>query len=179
MRTFIAIEMPKEIKEILLDAQKQINTDKTKIRPAKAFHLTLKFLGETEEKKIGEIKSALKAISFKQFNTALTEIGVFPDESYVKVVWAGLDDSENKITNLQKEIDSKIEILGFKKDTRFHPHVTLARVKFVDDKQKFIKDLKEIKIEKKSFEITEFKLIKSTLTGEGPLYENLGVFSAK
>jgi len=178
MRAFIAIEMPEEIKEILLDAQKQINTEKAKIRPTKAFHLTLKFLGEIEEKKVEEIKSALKEIKFEKFNTALTEIGVFPNESYIRVVWAGLDDSENKITNLQKEVDSKIEIIGFKKDTRFHPHVTLARVKFVEDKQKFIKGLKEINIEKKSFQITEFKLIKSTLTGEGPVYEDLAVFQA-
>ena len=41
MRAFIAIEMPKEIKEILLEAQKQVNTEKAKIRPAIAFHLTL------------------------------------------------------------------------------------------------------------------------------------------
>jgi len=177
MRAFIAIEMPEEIKEILLDAQKQIDTEKAKIRPAKAFHLTLKFLGEVEEKKIEEIKSALKEIKFKKFNTSLTEIGVFPDESYVKVVWVGLNDPENKITNLQKEIDSKMEILSFKKDTRFHPHLTLARVNFVEDKERFIKNLKEIKIKKETFQITEFKLIKSTLTGEGPVYEDLASFS--
>ena len=177
MRTFIAIEMPEEIKKILLDAQKQINTEKAKIRPAKAFHLTLKFLGEVEEKKIEEIKSALKEIKFEKFNTALTEIGVFPNESYIRVIWVGLDDSESKIKKLQEDIDLKIEKLGFKKDTRFHPHVTLARVKFVEDKERFIKNLKEIKIEKKALEVTEFKLIKSTLTGEGPVYEDLASFS--
>ena len=179
MRAFIAIEMPKEIKEILLEAQKQINTEKAKIRPAKAFHLTLKFLGEVDETKVEEIKQKLSEIKFDSFETSLTNIGVFPNESYVRVVWAGLDDSENKITNLQKEIDSKMETLGFKKDIRFHPHVTLARVKFVKDKQDFIKDLKEIKIKKESFQITEFKLIKSILTPEGPIYEDLGIFSAK
>jgi len=177
MRAFIAIEMPEEIKEILLEAQEQINTEKAKIRPAKAFHLTLKFLGEVEEKKIEEIKSALKEIKFKKFNTSLTNIGVFPDENYIRVVWVGLDDSESKITNLQKEIDSEIELLGFKKDTRFHPHLTLARVKFVEDKERFIKNLKEIKIKKESFQITEFKLIKSVLTPEGPIYEDLASFS--
>ena len=177
MRTFIAIEMPKEIKEILLDAQKQINTEKAKIRPAKAFHLTLKFLGEVEEKKIEDIKSALKEIKFEKFNTALTEIGVFPNESYIRVVWAGLDDSKSKIKKLQQEIDEKFQKLGFKKDTRFHPHVTLARVKFVKDKQDFIKDLREIKIKKESFQITEFKLVKSILTPEGPVYEDLASFS--
>lgn len=177
MRTFIAIEMPKEIKEILLEAQKQINTEKAKIRPAKAFHLTLKFLGEVEEKKIEDIKSALKEIKFEKFNTALTEIGVFPNESYIRVVWAGLDDSKGKIKKLQQEIDEKFQKLGFKKDTRFHPHVTLARVKFVKDKQDFIKDLKEMKIKKESFQITEFKLIKSILTPEGLVYEDLASFS--
>jgi len=178
MRAFIAFEMPEEIKKILLDAQKQINTEKAKIRSAKAFHLTLKFLGEVEDKKIEGIKSALNGIKFKKFNTILTEIGVFPNESYIRVVWAGLEDSEGKIKKLQQEIDSKIELLGFKKDTRFHPHLTLARVKFVKDKQDFIKSLKEIKIEKKAFEVSEFKLIKSTLTGEGPVYEDLAVFQA-
>jgi len=178
MRVFIAVEMPEEIKKILLDAQKQINTKEARIRPAKAFHLTLKFLGEVEEKKIENIKSALKTIKFKKFDTALTEIGVFPNENYIRVVWIGLNDSENKITSLQKEVDSKIEKLGFKKDTRFHPHLTLARVKFVEDKQGFIKNLKEIKIEKKAFQITEFKLIKSILTPEGPVYEDISVFQA-
>jgi len=178
MRAFIAVEMPEEIKKILLDAQKQINTKKAKIRPAKAFHLTLKFLGEIEEKKVEEIKSALNKIKFKKINTALTEIGVFPNESYIRVVWAGLEDSEGKIKNLQKEVDSKIEKLGLKKDARFHPHLTLARVKFVEDKQGFIKNLKEIKIEKKAFQITEFKLIKSILTPEGPVYQDISVFQA-
>jgi len=177
MRTFIAIEMPEEIKEILLDAQKQINTEKVKIRPAKAFHLTLKFLGEIDETKIDEIKQKLKEIKFDSFETSLTNIGVFPDENYIRVVWAGLNDPENKITNLQKEIDSKMEILSFKKDTRFHPHLTLARVNFVEDRERFIKNLKEIKIKKETFQITEFKLIKSTLTGKGPVYEDLASFS--
>jgi len=63
MRAFIAIEMPKEIKEILLEAQKQINTEKAKIRPAKAFHLTLKFLGEVDETKVEEIKQKLMRLN--------------------------------------------------------------------------------------------------------------------
>ncbi len=178
MRAFIAVEMPEEIKEILLNAQKKINTEKAKIGLARAFHLTLKFLGEVDEKKIEEIKNKLNGVKFDSFETSLTNIGVFPDENYIRVVWVGLNDSENRITGLQKQIDSKTEILGFKKDTRFHPHLTLARVKFVEDKQDFIKDLKEIKIKKKSFQITEFKLIKSILTPEGPVYEDITVFQA-
>lgn len=178
MRAFIAFEIPEEIKKVLIEAQSQLDKCKAKLKITKDFHLTLKFLGEIDEKKVEEIKKKLNEIKFDSFETSLTNIGVFPGENSIRVVWVGLNDSENKITGLQKEVDSKMETLGFKKDTRFHPHLTLARIKFVKDKQDFIKSLKEIKIEKKAFEVSEFKLIKSTLTGEGPVYEDLAVFQA-
>ena len=177
MRTFIAIEIPEEVKKVFIEAQAQLDKDKTKLKITKDFHLTLKFLGEVDENKVEEIKKKLSEIKFDSFETSLTDIGVFPSKDYIRVVWVGLEDSKGKIKKLQQEVDSKLETLGFKKDTRFHPHLTLARVKFVEDKERFIKNLKEIKIEKKSFKITEFKLIKSILTPEGPVYEDLASFS--
>jgi len=176
MRCFIAFEIPEEVKKVFLEAQSQLNKAKAKLNLTRDFHLTLKFLGEVDENKVEEIKKKLNEIRFDSFETSLTDIGVFPGENSIRVVWVGLEDSEGKIKKLQQEIDSKIELLGFKKDTRFHPHLTLARVKFVEDKQGFTKNLKEIKIEKKAFQITEFKLIKSILIPEGPIYEDLAVF---
>ena len=64
----------------------------------------------------------------------------------------------------------------FKKEKRFYPHITLGRVKFVNDPETFVPALKEITVEPKQFEVKEFKLIKSTLTSEGPVYEDLAIF---
>jgi len=175
MRAFIAFEIPEEVKKVLIEAQNQL--EKAKLSLTKDFHLTLKFLGEVDETKVEEIRKRLGEIKFNSFETSLTDIGVFPGENSIRVVWVGLNDPESKIASLQKEVDSKTEILGFKKDIRFHPHLTLARVKFVSDKQGFAKNLKEIKIEKKAFQVTEFKLIKSILTPEGPIYEDIVSFS--
>jgi len=177
MRAFIAIEMPEEVKKVFLEAQSKFDKDKAKLKITRDFHLTLKFLGEVDENKVEEIKKKLSEIKFDSFETSLTDIGVFPGEDYIRVIWIGLDDSKGKIKKLQQEIDEKLQKLGFKKDERFHPHVTLARVKFVEDKENFIKNLKEIKIKKETFQITELKLIKSTLTPEGPVYEDLASFS--
>ena len=80
-----------------------------------------------------------------------------------------------EIYELQQKIDSRLADL-FPKDDRFKPHITLARVKFIKDKVKFIRELKQIKIEKKEFSVSNFKLMKSTLTPEGPVYEDLAVF---
>ncbi len=173
MRTFIAIDF-KSLEPYFKDIQKQIPTDLAKIKLTNTFHLTLKFLGEIPDSDIEKIKELLKEIKLKPFNVELSNIGVFPNENYIKVVWIGFEDNID-IINLQQKIENSLQSL-FKKEKRFHPHITLGRVRFVKDKEKFVEALKETKIEKKNFEVTQFKLIKSTLTSEGPVYEDLATF---
>lgn len=81
-----------------------------------------------------------------------------------------------KINELQQQIDSELAEM-FGKDLRFHAHITLGRVKFVENKEK-IKELLKTKIPSLKFEVKEFKLIKSELTPNGPEYEDLEVFKA-
>lgn len=172
MRTFIAIDTPKELKDFFLDLQKKINIE-VKINFTKEFHLTLKFLGEIDEEKLEEVKLVLKKVKFESFKVNTSNLGVFPTESYIRVVWIGLE--SEKINELQKQIDEKLSNL-FPKDNRFHPHITLGRVKFVKDKEKFIENLKSIKVDEKEFEVKDFKLKKSTLTPKGPIYEDLEIY---
>ncbi len=176
MRAFIAIDLDQ--KDYFEDLQDQFPVDSnSKIKLTKAYHLTLKFLGEIPEKQIDEIKSKLSQIKFKSFKITLSKPGVFPSENYIRVIWIGLKDNR-EIINLQKEIEkSLLEI--FPKDERFHPHLTLARVKFVKDREIFIRKLKAIKIKLKEMTIKEFKLIKSELTPKGPVYEDLTIFNLK
>lgn len=171
MRLFIAIEF-NNIKEYLHELQSKI--PKAKAAFPKHFHLTLKFLGEIKEEKIPEIIERLKEIKFEHFKLRLGNIGVFPNEKMPKVVWVGLKD-RTEITKLQKEIEEKLGFLS-KKDKRFHPHITIARIKHIEDKKIFIQHIKKIETKQKEIEITRFKLIKSTLTSKGPAYEDLEVF---
>jgi len=176
MRIFIAIEIPKGIKEYIYGIQENIrdNNVKAKFVGMPQMHLTLKFLGEVSDTDIEKIKELLKNIKFDAYKAKLDKIGVFPNESYIKVIWVGIEDN-NKTMCLQQKIDSLLINL-FKKEKKFHPHITLARVRFVKDKNNFIEKLNNIEIEKKGFGIKEFKVIKSTLTAQGPVYEDLDVF---
>ena len=174
MRTFIAIDTPEEVQKHLKEIQEQINGN-VKLSLAKDFHLTLKFLGEVQEEKIPEIKEKLSKIKFNKFKTTLSKIGVFPSENHIRVVWVGLN-PEEELIKLTTEINN--ELKEFKDDHKFHAHLTLARVKFVEDKAEFINKLKNIKIKQIEFEIDKFKLKKSTLTPQGAIYEDLGVFSS-
>ncbi len=63
----------------------------------------------------------------------------------------------------------------FPKDTRFKAHLTLGRVKSIKNK-KTMKEKLEMKTEEMKFEVKEFKLIKSTLTPKGPVYETIEIY---
>jgi len=175
MRLFIAIELPEEAKEELRKAQQQLPNGKLSL--AKELHITLKFLGEVTPDRADEVREKLQKVKFEAFKAKLDSAGFFPSEKYIRVIWAGIKPEEETI-KLQKEIDSAI-CKEFPYDYKFSPHITLARVKFVDDKKEFIQQLKKIKLEKINFKVDFFKLKKSILRGnEGPAYEDLQVYNS-
>ena len=123
------------------------------------------------------MRNTLEDVGFESFEAELDSIGVFPGEDYIKVVWVGLE-PKYEITQLQKSIENALEGL-FPKDDRFHPHITIARVKFINDKKQFKDDLKAIQIRRVKFMVDRFKLIKSVLGPQGPLYEVIKELKAR
>ena len=174
MRLFIAIDF-NELKDYFAELQKRLPSN-AKLSRVKFFHLTLKFLGEVQPNKIDEIIENLRKFKFEKFSVSLDSIGIFPTENYIRVVWIGLK-PEEKVMVLQKQIDNSLEKF-FKKEKDFKAHITLARVKFPMDKKLFVEEVKKIKVENKKIEIKDFRLMKSTLTPQGPAYEDLEVFSS-
>jgi 2'-5' RNA ligase len=136
----------------------------------------LKFLGEVKPENVEFVISNLKKIKFRKFPIFLDTVGIFPSENYIRVVWVGLK-PEDRILELQKGIDETLNQL-FRKEKDFKAHITLARVKYPEDKKQFVEELKKIKVENRKVEIKDFRLIKSTLTPKEPIYEDLAVFNS-
>jgi len=178
MRCFVAIELPEEVKKELQRLQLEIKnrgSNDLKASFNKTYHLTLKFLGELTPEKIEYVEKSLSSCKFKKFSLTLDNTGVFPSESYVRVVWVGVK-PEDDVKNLQKDIDEALQ-KDFKKEKQFKSHLTLARVKYVKDKEEFLQLLQQIKINKIKFAVNEFKLMRSTLTAEGHVYDEVEVYS--
>lgn len=169
MRLFIAFDVPEDIRTGFMDLQKKLKY--AKFNPVREFHLTLKFLGEVDEKNIKEIESRLENVKFGAFNVNLGDVGFFPSEGFIRVVWVGLE-PHDKIMYLHQMVDDCLKGM-FSSDAKFHPHLTLARIKFIDNKKEFKDNIRNLKVEKARFSVTGIKLIKSTLTPEGPIYEVL------
>ncbi len=181
MRCFIAVELPEEAKNELRRLQQQIKNSRgsdLKASFTKDFHITLKFLGELTPPKAEEVKKKLGSCRFKKITTALDGLGVFPGESNIRVVWAGVK-PEDEILKLQKDVDEALQA-DFGKEKDFKAHITLARVKHIGDKEGFLRMLKNTAVGKIKFEVSEFKLKRSVLGGsEGPAYEDLEAYGSQ
>jgi 2'-5' RNA ligase len=130
----------------------------------------LKFLGEVREKKIEEIKKRLRKIRLESFEAKIDYLGFFDNRKskFYKnnfILWIHLKNCDK----LQKEIDEKLKDL-FKKENRFMGHLTIARIKNVENKKEFLRKLKNIKIPELNFNVDSFYLMKSELLEKGPKY---------
>ncbi|MAG45203.1 MAG: RNA 2',3'-cyclic phosphodiesterase [Nanoarchaeota archaeon] len=167
MRIFIAIDLPETIKEKL----KKIKVDEriAEVNSPGDYHLTLRFLGEIDNKRLELVKNNLRKIKFKSFKLKLNKVGFFPNFDYINIVWVGVT-PKRKIIELKQRIDDTIMDL-FSREKRFDPHITLGRVKNMRDKDKF-REVFDLEFGEE-FKVDKFKLIKSELTKEGVKYEAL------
>jgi len=182
MRAFIAIELLSETQGEVNKLQKLIekqNLFSAKYVEPKNIHLTLKFLDEISEEQATKISEILKLIckNSKAINISFSGLGSFPSQSRVNVLWIGLKDGDSEIKSLRMQIDNELSKIGFAKDKDYTNHITLARVKAVYDKAK-LKDLfkRFEKINIAGFKANKIKLIKSTPTSEGHIYETISEF---
>ncbi len=173
MRTFISIDIPEEIKKEIIKIQEQLPEFKGKLTERENLHITLKFLGEHEKKKIEEVKKKLEEIKYKEFDAILDKIGFFDNQDR-GVIWV-------HITNcygLQKEIDKRLEEL-FEKEKRFMSHLTIARTKYIENKKRFLEGLNKIKISPLEFHVKEFFLKESIPLKQRHVYETIESYNLK
>ncbi len=177
MRTFISIPLPVGIRNVLVDLQKELSGfAKVKWVTKKNIHLTLKFLGEVEERRLEEIKRILRTIKFSRFKAELSSIGAFPNLNHINTLWISIE-PKNEIIKLQQQVDQLL-LSYFPQQQKFTSHITLGRVKFIKKREQMIQKINKLQIPKQKFEITKFELTKSTLTKDGPIYEVIEEFNS-
>ncbi len=172
MRVFISIELPEKAKQEIVRIQNEIEKlglIKGKFIEKENLHLTLKFLGEIDDKKLEKIKEKLNELKFSKFKVRFDKLGVF-SEKFVRIVWISLKGDE--LFELQKDVDEVLKDF-FGKEQRFMAHVTIVRPKFVKNREKFIEELGKIDFEKVEFEVDKIFLKKSELFKEGAKYFEL------
>jgi 2'-5' RNA ligase len=135
IRSFIAIELPEEVKTGLQQLQTELTLPQysfVKCVAPEGMHLTLKFLGNISAQKMTEITRVMEQSSqgVSPFQLQITEVGAFPNMKRPRVLWVGIKGEVDKLVDWQQRIDNGLVPLGFAKEARpFTPHLTLARLR--------------------------------------------------
>ena len=179
MRCFIAISLPYELKAKISGIQEKLKAagaDVSWTRP-EGMHLTLKFFGEIEDKRIPKIEKALDAVvnGIPTFTLSVSGMGTFPDMRRPRVIWIGLKEDGGNLLRLQKGVEEELKKTGFpSEDRRFTPHITLGRIRSNKNTDKLLRLIEEGKVEELgSFDVSEVHLIKSELKPAGAEYTEL------
>ena len=90
------------------------------------FHLTLRFIGETDEVVAADIDDALVRLRARRFTLQLSGTGVFGDRP--RSLWVGVERSPELVA-LRDKVEQALIRAGLPPEPRkFAPHVTLARL---------------------------------------------------
>lgn len=183
VRSFIAIELPDEVKRELAQLSRELGKAKysfVKWVDTGNIHLTLKFLGYIPAGQVAEITEAMNQAGqgISPFQLEISKLGAFPGMNQPRVVWIGIGGETGKLLNLQRNIDFMLVPLGFTREKQpFVPHLTIARVR-ESASQGDRKALGQLLVSTRldsgwRIAVDSVKLMRSQLTPEGPVYSML------
>jgi RNA 2',3'-cyclic 3'-phosphodiesterase len=180
VRSFIAIEIPKDVRDGIVGLQANLKSSAgSSVRwvANDNLHLTLIFLGEVEENFLNKVKEQLVSVvkTVKPFKANLNGLGAFPSQRSPRVIWIGFDKGKDESVDLQASAEKALVTIGYKPEERkFHPHLTIGRVKgVVKEPAKIF----ETSYASRIFPVKSIVLFKSTLRPQGPIYEKLQEFN--
>ena len=187
IRLFVAIELPPEVLAALGRTMQVLKTAGVGaglrwVRP-EGIHLTLKFLGETDEEDLPGVIAALHGVSRQHAPIAVTPggLGSFGGRRNLRVIWVGLLTNSDALGQLANGIDSALEPLGFAREARaFNPHLTLARVRedaAPDIRTRIHNIVSQMTSPNISpFRATSFSLVESKIRRGGAIYRQVAAF---
>jgi 2'-5' RNA ligase len=180
VRAFVALEVPGAVVDSLIQVQKELDATgaDVKLVERENLHLNLKFLGELRDAEVSEAKSRLGRLSLKGGDVTIRGVGAFPTSARPRVVWAGIaPEDEPLVTPIARGVISALEGIGERDDRPFRPHITLARVRSGRNMRELTGVLRQIAaLEFGIASLREIKLKSSTLTPNGPIYRDEGVY---
>lgn len=139
-------------------------------------HLTARFLGDTDEKQLPELKLLIDRVASHSSTTQLTldKIGAFPDLKRPRVIWAGSAGDTSPLRSIVDELERGVREIGFAPETKsFKPHLTLGRVKDPSGIDALMRAVEQVRVNAIPVVFDRIVLFKSTLTPLGAVYEKL------
>lgn len=178
MRLFIGfrLQLSKEYDPLMAELQRRTYYDTITWVNNDLSHITLRFIGKTPSAQVKPIAEALQNITANtpELDLEIKKLGVFGSHYAPKVLWLGISNTP-ELQQLYNSINDALHQLKFQlPEENFVPHITLGRIKKIDNKNKFWQMLEDLQPSfHQKFHISHISLIRSQLEKEGPIYTTL------
>jgi RNA 2',3'-cyclic 3'-phosphodiesterase len=177
MRAFMAVEVDTELVDKISEIQKNLAEANAQVKfvEPENLHFTFKFLGDISPEKAESIINMAeeKTKDYSPFDIKIKGTGVFPNMGYIRVIWLGVEEP-GAFSKMQEDFDQDFVKMGFKKERSYIPHLTIGRVKGVQNKELLVSIVKELQnIEVGTMNVDRLVFKESELTPVGPIYTDL------
>lgn len=180
IRTFIAVKIvaEKQLGDLYLNLKKSLKSEEIRWVDINNLHLTLRFLGETTSEQVSETIKMLETVTgnFQPFQFEIKGTGIFKNKLQPRVLFLSVINAQILI-QLAEEIRNKLKQIGFNDDDNtFNPHLTLGRIKYIENKDAFyalVKKYSDSKIQEVT--VTEIIFYQSILGSAGPTYKPIKI----
>ncbi len=176
-RVFCAVELPGKVRAQLEDHVQRLRQTVPDAAASwsrvETIHLTLKFFGNVEVKRIEKISDAAeRAVNdFSTFKICVGNTGAFPRASRPQVLWIGVADPSGQLSALQEKFENECAAEGFPKEDRaYKPHLTIARLRKPGSARNLAEAHLQMKFEPIEIELREVVVFRSELSPKGSKY---------
>ena len=182
IRTFVAIPVSPEVQKRAADLIKRLSASDANVNwvHPDRLHMTLKFLGDVPNTEVSQVCQAVAraAANRRPFTVKYEGVGVFPNRDRPRVMWIGVKDGMEPLTDLQESVDQNLRTLGFPPERRrFHAHLTVGRLR----RSVASKALRDLIDQNEGYSagianVSELLVMASFLDKSGPTYDVMARF---
>jgi 2'-5' RNA ligase len=177
LRTFIAVDTGKAIRDRLVALQESLARTGTEVKwvETENLHVTLLFLGEVADRDVPALCRAVADVcaGHDGFPVSVEHVGCFPNPRRPRVVWAGIGAGTQELVALHDALEPPLLDLGcYRREGRqYTPHITLGRVKGDHPTDKLSAALlRHSGWRAGATDVREVHVLSSELTPQGPIY---------
>ncbi len=175
MRIFFAVAVPDSIRSAVSILRDRLSPRFPGVRWLRdeSLHITLRFLGEVIPARIQAIVQDLSAANPPDgpFPVSLEGAGCFPLKGPPRVMWIGIAQGADCLSDLALHLEGRLRQLGFQPEKRrFSPHLTVGRMKgrTEADLRRSVDHFRDRSWGE--FTVSEFLLMESRLAAAGVRY---------
>ncbi len=174
-RTFIAIDVPAELKQSISRIQKELsksNNDRIAWVRMEGVHITLKFIGDVGRDEMRILIDTVRDCAKRHHDFVLrtTIKGGFPRLAQPRTLWIGVDGGVFLI-NLRDDLELALNGIGFPLEAgKFHPHITVGRVKMLEKNSTIPTKFNELPFQAIAWNAAKVNIMMSQLKPTGAEY---------